>query len=45
MKLRNKQAGEEVEGNFQSSVGYWQQEKPLVSYSMEQWEQVQEDQP
>ena len=47
MTLRHKVTGEEVEGNFRPSLGFWQQDTPrLVSYSMDQWEEVvSEDSP
>jgi|JI10StandDraft_1071094.scaffolds.fasta_scaffold721338_2 hypothetical protein len=45
MKLRNINTGEEVEGNFYKTAGFWQQDTPrMVSYHESQWVPVEEEQ-
>mgnify|MGYP003554278773 CR=1 FL=1 len=39
MIIRHKVTGQEIEGDFRQSMGWWQQERPLVSYPMSEWEE------
>ena len=43
MIIRHKVTGQEIEGDFHQSMGWWQQERPLVSYQMSEWEEVVSD--
>ena len=43
MIIRHKVTGQEIEGDFRQSVGWWQQEHPTVSYPMSEWEEVVRD--
>ncbi len=41
MIIRHTVTGQEIERDFRQSMGFWQQDTPrLVSYSMDQWEEV-----
>ena len=42
MIIRHKVTGQEIEGDFRQSMG-WQQERPLISYPMREWEEVVRD--
>jgi hypothetical protein len=43
MIIRHKVTGQEIEGDFRQSMGWWQQERPMVSYPMSEWEEVVSD--
>ena len=44
MIIRHKVTGQEIEGDFRQSMGGgWQQEHPMVSYPMSEWEEVVRD--
>lgn len=43
MIIRHTVTGQEIEGDFRQSMGWWQQERPLVSYPMSEWEEVVSD--
>ena len=43
MIIRHTVTGQEIEGDFRQSMGWWQQERTLVSYPMSEWEEVVRD--
>ena len=43
MIIRHTVTGQEIEGDFRQSRGWWQQERPLISYPMSEWEEVVRD--
>ena len=46
MIIRHKVTGQEIEGDFRQSMGWWQQERHMISYPMSEWEGVvSEDSP
>lgn len=46
MKIRHIVTHQVVEGDLRASMGWWQQERPMVSYPMSEWEEVvSEDSP
>ena len=43
MIIRPKVTGQEIEGDFRQSMGWWQQERPMVSYAMSAGAEVVSD--
>ena len=45
MIIRHTVTGQEIEGDFRQSMGWWQQDTPrMVSYHESQWVPVEEEQ-